>query len=76
MEKDGRRRITSRALADLEISYMDFMDQYLQSKDLLTDSIYEADPEVFDYVVVFLRKDDILERQQLSFGRKKTPGTH
>lgn len=52
------RRITSRALADLEISYMDFMDQYLQSKDLLTDSIYEADPEVFDYVVVFLRKDD------------------
>ena len=52
------RRITSRALADLEISYMDLMDQYLQSKDLLTDSVYEADPEVFDYVADFLQKND------------------
>lgn len=51
------RRISSRALLDLEMTYTDFADQYLQTKDLLAGSIYEAEPEVFDFVCGFLRDD-------------------
>ena len=54
------KRIPARALLDLEMTYMDFMDQYLQTKDLLTGSVYEADPEVFDYVADCLGKDEEL----------------
>ncbi len=54
------RKIPSRPLLDLEMTYMDFMDQYLQTKDLLTGSVYETDPEVFAYVADSLRGDEDL----------------